>query len=297
MPVNTESVVAVIGAGPAGIAAAVQLCRSGIDTVVFEKDRPGGLVRSAGLVENYPGFPGGIEGPELACLFERHLLSSGASVIAEEVVSIDRTGGSFEIKTEKERYRAGFVVIAAGTVPLKPEEIEVSRTAEPLVFTEIGPLLDLEGKQVAVIGSGDAAFDYALNLSKKNDILIIMRSSEPKCLPLLLERAGKEERIKIVKEFDCGKVEKTGSGQLSIRRKEGNEDEAVVADRLLFAVGREPADGFFSPGISENIDLLSGDGLLYLVGDLKNGIYRQTAIAVGDGIRAAMSIEKVTGRL
>ncbi|MBN2184828.1 MAG: NAD(P)/FAD-dependent oxidoreductase [Candidatus Krumholzibacteriota bacterium] len=297
MPDNAGRSAAVIGAGPAGIAAAVQLRRFGIDTLIFEKEKTGGLVRSANLVENYPGFPDGIPGPELADRFARHLLSSGASVVSGEVLSLEYAGGSFAIKTEKDQYQAGFAVIASGTAALRPEGVEISRGAEPFVFTEIISISDLEGKKIAVIGSGDAAFDYALNLSKKNDLYIIMRGSEPRCLPLLLERAHSNRRIEIIRRFDSRKVEKYSSGLLITGKKEGVEGESLTTDRLLFAVGREPATGFFGRGLSKNIDLLSREGILYLVGDVKNGIFRQTAIAAGDGIKAAMAIEKVISRV
>ena len=294
---NLGHKVAVIGAGPAGIAAAVQLGRFGIDTLIFEKEKSGGLVRSANLVENYPGFPGGISGPELADLFTRHLLSSGASVVFEEVLSLEYGDRVFTIKTEDGQYRAGIAVIASGTSALRPEGIEISREAESSVFTEITSLKDLEGKKIAVIGSGDAAFDCALNLSKKNDIDIIMRGVRPRCLPLLMDRAGNEKRINILDRFDTRKVEKSGSRLLISGQSGGSKEESLEADRLLFAVGREPAMGYIGRALSENIDLLLKEGILYLVGDIKNGLFRQAVIAAGDGVRAAMAIEKVIRKI
>ena len=290
---NLGHKVAVIGAGPAGIAAAVQLGRFGIDTLIFEKEKSGGLIRSAGLVENYPGFPEGISGPELADLFTRHLLSSGASAVFEEVLSLEYNDRVFTIKTEDGQYRAGIAVIASGTAALRPEGIEISKDAENFVFTDITSISELEGKKIAVIGSGDAAFDYALNLSKKNDIDIIMRGGRPRCLPLLMERAGKEKRINILDRFDTRKIEKDGPRVLISGFRGGSKEESLETDRLLFAVGREPAMGYIGPALSENMDLLLKEGILYLVGDIKNGLFRQTVIAAGDGIRAAMEIEKV----
>ncbi len=289
--------VAVIGAGPAGIAAAVQLGRFGIDTTIFEKEKTGGLIRSANLVENYPGFPDGISGPELADLFARHLHSAGASVIFEEVLSLDYSDNLFAITTDKEQYQAGIAVIASGTSALRPEGIEISKETESSVFMEITSITDLEGKKIAVIGSGDAAFDYALNLSKKNDLYIIMRGNEPGCLPLLLERAGKEKWIKIIDRFETRKVERGGPGLLISGWREGSKEKSLEVDCLLFATGREPARGYISRGLSENMDLLLEEGILYLVGDIKNGLFRQAAIAAGDGIRAAMEIEKVIGKI
>ncbi|MBN2070821.1 MAG: NAD(P)/FAD-dependent oxidoreductase [Candidatus Krumholzibacteriota bacterium] len=289
--------VIIVGAGPAGIAAAVQLGRYGIDTIIFEKEKAGGLAREANLVENYPGFPGGIEGSSLADLFERHLENAKARVILQEVKSLEYTGGRFVAETGNGRHEAGIAIAASGTEALFPEGIEISPGAEGSVSTGLSTLLRSTGKRIAIIGSGDAAFDYALNLSRHNEIEILMRGRDPKALPLLVERVHRQRGIKVTGEFDVEKVGKAGQALSIMARGEGSVRESIEADHLLFAIGREPATGYFGRELSRNIDLLLGERILYLAGDVRNGPFRQAAIAAGDGIRAAMEIErKIAGR-
>ena len=109
---KTENV-AIIGAGPAGIAAGIQLKRYGIIPVIFEKDKPGGLLRNANLVENYPGFPDGISGLELANLFVMQLNKESLNIIIETVKSLDFNNESFIIETSKKAYCFQIVLIAS----------------------------------------------------------------------------------------------------------------------------------------------------------------------------------------
>jgi len=129
----SDAEVAIIGAGPAGIAAAVQLKRYGIEPLVFEKGRIGGLLWNANLVENYPGFPEGISGPELVGKLEAQLRKASIDVIYEEVVRLEE---GFGLKTEGGSYTADIVVVASGTEPRRfPGRI--SEEVEGRVFYEV----------------------------------------------------------------------------------------------------------------------------------------------------------------
>jgi thioredoxin reductase (NADPH) len=282
---------AVIGAGPSGAAAAVQLKRYGIDPLVFEKDRVGGLLCNANHVENYPGFPGGISGPELVERIQRQLKQVGVEVLNEKVIELDYKEGCFFIQTSVESWYAKRVVLATGTKPC-PVDIPISTGAAARVFSEVYPLLDKKGLQVLVVGSGDAAFDYALNLAGRGcQVVILNRGENLKCLPLLWERAAACPSIRY----------QPGIQILSIRQGEGGDKlESVCrssegrleleSDYVLFATGREPAVELLSAPLQAKSQELREAGLLYLIGDVNNGIYRQTAIAAGDGLRAAMQI-------
>src|SRR4030065_2516873 len=107
----------IVGAGPAGMAAALQLKRYGIDCTLLEKARLGGLLHNANLVENYLGFPGGIPGPELVAWFERQLAKAEVSVTQAEVLSLDYDGHKFQLRTPTGEYEASIAVVASGTQP------------------------------------------------------------------------------------------------------------------------------------------------------------------------------------
>ncbi|MDD5094876.1 MAG: NAD(P)/FAD-dependent oxidoreductase [Dehalococcoidia bacterium] len=281
---NMQDVV-VIGAGPGGIAAAIQLKRYGIEPLLLEKDRIGGLLLNAHRVENYPGFPEGIAGIDLAGLFEAQLKGIGVRVCFEEVLRLDYED-AFLIQTRKQVLRSRIVVIASGT---KPKEIDFPCDAPERAFSEIRPIANVAGRRIVIIGAGDAAFDYALNLGRKNEVLILNRNQGPKCLPLLQERVQQISSIVYREDSRVRAVKRTAEGVIVSYANQAGECE-LQADYVIFAIGRTAQTDYLAPGLKERVPDLEKRGLLYFVGDVKNGIFRQTSIAVGDGMQAAMRI-------
>lgn len=282
--------VIIVGAGPAGIAAAVQLKRYGYNPLLFEANQVGGLLLNANLVENYPGFPGGVSGLELAGLFVSQLRRLSIVPILEQVLGVEFQDGMFNASTEGGQYRAGYLVVASGTSPKLLRGIRMTGRVQERIYYQVYPLLDVSGKELLVIGGGDAAFDYALNLSKKNNVSILNRSDQVKCLPLLWERAGENPRIKYFPSTTIRRISEDAGGRLMVkcRTDEGTCDYS--ADYLIAAIGRYPNVEFLSESQSIRPENLASIGLLYKIGDVKNDRYRQTSIAVGDGVRAAMKI-------
>jgi len=279
----------IIGAGPAGAAAAVQLKRSGFDPLIFEKEETGGLLRNANLVENYPGFPGGIPGGKFAALLEKHLGNLNVRMVPEEVAGAALKGGYFHISTRKRDFESRTLIVASGTGPKKFSHPCVNAEIENRIFYCVHPFARTRGKRFAVIGSGDIAFDFALNLSKKNDVLIVNGKSESKCLSLLGRRASENGRIVHLTETAIRGISLEGEGLLlSLNRKKSGLEEPC--DFIIAAIGREPEMGFLGAEIFGALEELRREGRIHLIGDVKNGIYRQAAIAAGDGIRAAMEI-------
>ncbi len=283
---------AIIGAGPAGISAAMQLARYEIYPFVYESAAPGGLLFNAGTIKNYPGFPRGIEGPELAALFAAGLESSEAIVCPEEVLSVDYAAGVFRVQADNE---ADFsrIVIATGTrpVPLGSVEFDSTETEDGIDYG-IGELRDISGKSVAIIGAGDASFDYALTLSKKNDIVILQRGEKPRCNAALQRRVTARERITVLENALVEKISREEDGRfvLSLCGTGCGAHNRMTADHVIAAVGRVPREIALMPGLTGTIDDLVKEGKLRFAGDVMNGMYRQTSIAVGDGVRAAMEI-------
>ncbi|MFH2102734.1 MAG: NAD(P)/FAD-dependent oxidoreductase [Chloroflexota bacterium] len=281
-------VVVIIGAGPAGISAAIQLKRYGIEALLLEKARVGGLLWNANLVENYPGFPEGIPGPKLVALFERQMERIGVGVTRDEVLKLDFNRDRFLVKTRVTQEQADFVIVASGTKP-RPFPVDVPVELHGKIYTDVWPLLHLREKHILVVGAGDAAFDYALNLARQNRVTLMNRSTETRCLPLLYERTIAHSqishwvnaKIKAITQYEAG-----AGMQLCCMMEDGK----LVGDYLVFAIGREPQQDFISPGLGQQEETLIQQGRLYYVGDVCNGLYRQTSIATGDGLRAAMKI-------
>jgi thioredoxin reductase (NADPH) len=289
--------VVIIGAGPSGVATAIQLKRQYVGTTIFESDEIGGLLRNAHLVENYPGFPGGITGPDLAERFKRQLEAVGVEVRFEKVHKLEYGGQKFLLETDQGATTAAVAVVAAGT---RPRKIPLPPAAGHLgdrIFYEVHRLLEIEDKKVAILGAGDAAFDYALNLSRKNEVFILNRSQRSRCLPLLWDRCRRSEKISYYDGVSLRNLTKEGTGLLlDCALQDDPGMKGIYVDYMIVAAGREPCLDFLGDDLKENLPALLETDKLFMVGDVKNGRYRQTAICVGDGVRAAMRIcETIAG--
>ena len=282
--------VTIIGAGPAGLAAAIQLKRYGLNPLLLESTAVGGLLRSANWVENYPGFPGGISGRELAELFQDQARRSGIEVTFEEVTSLTYSRGQFCVLTGAHVYLSPIVVIATGTKPKRLADLHIPDTLKDRIFHDIYPLLEVKGRRVAILGAGDAAFDYALNLSRGNDVSILNRGAQVKCLPLLWKRAGASPRIAYHERTAVVGLGETPSGELILDCASPFGRAMLTVDYLIVAIGRDPQLDFASSLSMEISEPLKRRGVLYLIGDANHTICRQTTIAVGEGVLAAMEI-------
>ncbi|MGE5479106.1 MAG: NAD(P)/FAD-dependent oxidoreductase [Chloroflexota bacterium] len=265
---NAKHTVGIIGLGPAGIGAALQLARGGVDCAALEKGRIGGLLRAANLIENMPGFKA-ITGERACRLLEKQLRAQPARVINSDVKEIEFYKGAFALVTNNETILSKYLIYAAGTQPIMPD---LYREAE----SDITPLLNKSGMRIAVIGGGDAAFDYALNLAKRNKVSILMRGKISRALPLLQGRAISDPNITVMPEVIMENIERRGD--------------------LFIIDGRDYDSALVAVGRKANLELISNlnpvdlQDNMFIVGDAANGIFRQASIAFADGIRAAMAI-------
>lgn len=285
--------VVIIGAGPAGIAAAIQLGRYDIEPAIFEQEEVGGLLRNAHMVENYPGFPEGITGPELVGLMRDHLGRTRAEVRRERVGSLDYRNDWFSLRTASARLICRVAVVASGTEPRKISGLAIPDNIMDRVFYEVYPIRDVRHKNIAIVGAGDAAFDYALHLSQQNEVTILSRSAESRCNQCLWDRATGSLHISLIHGVEVRKViGRAGKVLVSCGHIGRSDDTTVTVDYLVIAVGREPATHFFTRELAEQSAYLTLSGKLHLIGDVRNGLYRQASISVGNGIEAAMHIAK-----
>jgi thioredoxin reductase (NADPH) len=282
--------VIIIGAGPAGLATAIQLTRYGVHPILFERAQAGGLLRNANLVENYPGFPVGISGLDLVNLFMQQAQNLSIDVTYEEVIELSYDQGLFQVKTEQNNYASRLAVIATGTKPLRFTGFVIPEDLTDRIFYEVYDLLQTESKHIVIVGSGDAAFDYAMNLSRKNRITILNRGEQPKCLPLLWERTQKVSAITYRNNTEVYQLTKDSTVGMLLDCRIPAGGIQYHADYLIGAIGREARLDCLSQMILQLARSLEDQGVLYKIGDVKNGIYRQTSIAVGEGVMTAMKI-------
>ena len=284
--------VAVIGAGPAGIAAAIYLQRAGLDPLLIEKGEPGGLLGSANLVENYPGFPNGIAGKDLVGRFSEHLQRVGLEVFRAVVIGVKPLHGSFQVATDSKRLTSKALIVASGTRPASIRLKGNRGLMNKRLFAEITdvPSALRSSSRAVVIGGGDAAFDYALNLSASGDEVTIVSRSKPSCLSLLRGRA-EARGVEVLVGWTPVSVRSLGRG-VELKCHSHAMVENLKADFVLTACGRVQNIDFLGPSLRKEIGKKSPPETpvpgFYIAGDVARGNHRQTGIAVGDGIRAAM---------
>jgi thioredoxin reductase (NADPH) len=281
--------VAIVGLGPAGLTCAIQLQRYGVDFVGFEKRSIGGLLRNANLVENYLGFPNGISGKRLVSLMDNQLKTTGIQAVYEKVELIDFDDDVFILHTDSQEYFARKCVLATGTVPIEIDDVRIADGSQNNIFYEVADIQNIKKSNIAIIGSGDAAFDYALNLSESNDVAIYCRSNKAKALPLLIKRAEASDNISIY--YDTSLLEiKNRNDLLSLIFVKSNNKYEITADALVIAIGRKPEKVRVSKNLENKYHELSDMDRLFEIGDIKNELFRQTSISSGDGMRTAMQI-------
>ena len=286
----------IVGAGPAGLAAAIYLQRAGLSPLLLEMGEPGGLLREANLVENYPGFPGGIKGTNIAALMVKQARDVGVTIAKERAEKVILRKGEFVIKTDGKERISRTLILATGT---RPRTIRLNGQPALIgkkVFYEINsiPRKGLRDSLILVVGGGDAAFDYGLNLRGKGCKVAILTRSPPRCLPLLqarAEQAGIEVRVGFVPRSVSER-----KGRVVLGCSHGTKLAELVGDYVLIACGREPnlellRDSDLEVSISKDGPPMTEVPGLYLVGDAVRESHRQTGIAVGDGILAAMLAE------
>lgn len=259
------------------------------------------MLRNANLVENYPGFPDGISGGDLAALFRRQLDRLGVEVTEVSATSIRRGKRGFEVRAGGRTYEADAVILATGTRPRRLGIRGEQRLHGRRLFYSVVemPAGDVKPGRTVIIGGGDAAFDYALNLHGMGHRVTIVSRSEPRCLGLLKERV-REAGIDVMTGVDVRSVTERIGG-LALACDASGVATSLACDYVLVACGRDPETDLLDVQSSLKPRLKAGgpetniEGL-YLVGDVIRGSHRQAGIAVGDGVRAAMMADALARR-
>lgn len=283
-----KSKVIIIGAGPAGCSAAIQLKRFGIDFMLVEKDTIGGLIRNANLIENYPGFYNGISGLKFADLLTKHLEKLNIEITKDEILTVNYEASRFEIKGKTNTYISDYLIVATGTVPIIPGDIVIPDSVKKYICYEIADI-KAEKKTIAIIGGGDAAFDYALSLAEKNtEINIFIRGNHVKALHKLQKLVNQNEKISVQYCHQLKEIKLSGNG-IDVVFDFNGQSQFYYHDLLVFAIGRRQSDSMIEINNEMRSNLIKITKL-HLAGDIVNGKNRQAVIASGNGVEAAMKI-------
>ena len=304
-PDDVQDVV-IVGSGPAGYTAAIYLgCAGYRPLVVAGALTPGGQLVNTTEVENFPGFPDGIMGPDLMDAMQRQAERFGARLVYDDVVSADLTG---DVKTLTldggDVLRARAVVVTTGSRYRKlgvPGEEEFSGRGVSYCATCDG--FFFRGKPIAVIGGGDSAFEEALFLSRfGSSVTIVHRRDEFRASAIMVERARQNEKIAFATNAVVERVNggDDGATSLTLRDVVTGETTDLPAEGVFVAIGHTPSTGFLGGAVDLDDDgYIVVDGAstrtsvagVFAAGDVVDRTYRQAISAAGMGCRAALDAQ------
>ncbi len=287
---------AVIGAGPAGTAAAIQAQRAGIQPVLLDRATRPGLAATANLIENYPGFPGGVGGATLAERFAAQAAAIGVEPLLAEVTAVERAAGALVLDVAgRHPLRARAVIVATGTRTRTLPALESAAT-DPRLVDRVDALGRLGGRRLLLVGGGEAALDQALFARRRGagSVTVVIRGQAPRAMSLLVDRA-RRQGVELL--TGCTVSHLVGDlDALTVHLELDGRDEHRAVDAVVTCIGRRPTTPQLPATLARRsdgtprVDRLgrTSEAGLYLAGDARRGIYRQVGIAVGDGLAAAM---------
>ncbi|MBN1625769.1 MAG: thioredoxin-disulfide reductase [Deltaproteobacteria bacterium] len=294
--------VIIIGGGPAGLAAGLYTARAGLKAILIERGVFGGQIVNARVVENYPGFPEGISGPELGEFMRRQATKFGLETIITEVTGV-RSGNAYEISTNEGNMETKTIIIAAGSEYRKlAVPGEESLTGHGVSYCATCDGFFFRDREVAVVGGGDTAVTDALELSQHcRKVYIIHRRERLRATKALQEKVFSEPKIEfiwntVVHEIVGDRLLRS----LTMRNTETGELSNLEVDGLFVAVGLKPNSQIFSQIVTlDEEGFIPTDQLMrtsapgvFAAGDIRSSSFRQVITATGDGAVAANSTFK-----
>ncbi len=295
--------VVIIGGGPAGLTAGIYAGRADLKTVIVEKGLPGGQIAQTEEVENYPGFPEGITGPELANRMAEQARKFGAEIVMDEVTGLEVQEDGFLVKGFEQNYKAKSVIIATGANPKKlgvPGEdkfygrgVSTCATCDGFFYRD---------KEVVVVGGGDAAVEEGIYLTKfAKKVTIIHRRDELRANKVAQQRAFANPKIEFL--FSHVVTEILGEDQVTgvrVKNLKTGEEYVYPTDGVFVFIGSVPNTEFLKGVVELRPDgyiavedeVLTSVPGIFAAGDVADPIYKQLATSVGAGTRAAMTAEK-----
>lgn len=295
----------IIGSGPAGYTAAVYAARANMKPVLYQGIQPGGQLTITTDVENYPGFPAGIQGPELMINFEQQAQRMGADLRYGLATKVDFSKHPFKVWIDDEKeITADAVIIATGaSAKWLGIESEQRLNGYGVSACAVCDGFFFRGKEVAIVGAGDTAAEEALYLSKLcSTVHMIVRKSEMRASKVMQERVKATANIKIY--WNSETVEILGekaTEAVTIKNTVTNEETTIPIKGFFVAIGHQPNSGIFEgwldmdeAGYIKSIPGTSKTNIegVFASGDVQDKIYRQAVTAAGSGCMAALDAER-----
>jgi len=299
--------VIIIGSGPAGLTAAIYAARANLKPLVFEGVQPGGQLTITTDVENYPGFPKGILGPELMDKFRKQAQEFGAETLFENVDKVDFNSKPFKLHVGDKEYEAESVIISTGAsaklLGLESESklmgfgVSACATCDGFFFKE---------KDILVVGGGDSAMEEATYLTKfASSVTIVHRRDEFRASKIMQDRALNNPKISVMWNSEIvemyGDPKDKGLESVDIRNLQSGEIVRHNTDGVFMAIGHKPNSDLFKDQLSLNESgyiITDADSTVtsqkgvFAAGDIQDFTYKQAITAAGSGCMAAIEAER-----
>lgn len=295
----------IIGSGPAGYTAAIYAARANLKPMLYQGIQPGGQLTITTEVENYPGFPEGIQGPELMIHFEKQAQRMGADLRYGLATKVDFSEQPFKVWIDDEKLiEADAVIIATGaSAKWLGIESEQRLNGYGVSACAVCDGFFFRGKEVAIVGAGDTAAEEALYLSKLcSTVHMFIRRDEMRASKVMQERVKNTANIKIYWNTETDQIlgEKTVEG-VRIKNRESGETQEIPIKGFFVAIGHTPNSEVFKPflemdeaGYIKTVPGTSKTNVegIFASGDVQDKIYRQAVTAAGSGCMAALDAER-----
>jgi len=295
----------IIGSGPAGYTAAIYAARANMKPVLYQGIQPGGQLTITTEVENYPGFPDGIQGPEMMVHFEKQAQRMGADIRYGLATKVDFSSQPYKVEIDEEKWIAADAVIISTGASAKwlgiPSEQKLNGFGVSACAVCDG--FFFRGKEVAIVGAGDTAAEEALYLSKLcTTVHMIVRRDEMRASKVMQERVKNTPNIKIYWNSETDEI--LGDQRVSgvrIKNNQTGETQEVPISGFFVAIGHTPNSDIFKGWVDMDetgyIKTIPGTAKtnlegVFAAGDVQDKIYRQAVTAAGSGCMAALDAER-----
>ncbi|TAJ99183.1 MAG: thioredoxin-disulfide reductase [Chloroflexota bacterium] len=300
---RTETKLLIVGSGPAGLTAAVYAARANLEPIVLAGSAPGGQLMLTSDVENYPGFPEGIQGPDLMAAFRSQAERFGTRIVDVDVDRVDLSSRPFRLWARGVEYRAEAVIVATGAsamwlgleseTRLRGRGVSACATCDGFFFRD---------REIAVVGGGDTAFEEASYLTRfASKIHLLHRRDEFRASKIMVERAKANPKIQIHTNTAIDEV--LGDAKvdgLALRDTVTGKATTLPIEGLFIAIGHRPNTEAFRDWLEidakgylvvhdETHSKIDG---VFIAGDVHDHRYRQAVTAAGDGCKAAIDAER-----
>ncbi len=294
----------IIGGGPAGLTAALYASRANLKTIVLEGSKDiGGQLTLTSTVENFPGFPEGIMGPELMRRMREQAEKFGSKIISEDAIKVDFSKSPYSVETLKNKFKAKSVIIATGAstrwLGLESERKLIGRGVSSCATCD-GAFF--RNKNIFVIGGGDSALEEALFLTKfASSVIIIHRRDKLRASKIMQDRAKANNKISFIWNSEVKEI--LGDNKVSgikILNNKTNKTSELKGEGVFVAIGHEPNSELFRGQLSldEKGYFIAKNNVftdipgIFVCGDVHDHRYKQAITAAGLGCMAAMEAEK-----